>query len=244
MIDSWRYIPLIEASGQIQMSIDLYLLNKYIKGGYPSILRFYIWSPIAISLGYHQHNYPAHWNELAYEGKSLEIIRRPTGGRAVLHQGDLCYSLITEALPGSFRQGYMNICQFLQLGWQSLGVNLNYGLEKKNYANHPNCFGTSTFADLVDNSGEKRIGSAQLRRKNAILQQGSMSLGADPELYKTVFQNDPPTRIDLSQSLIIEQLEKSAAFCLKAKLVKQSLQDPEWEYILSRITDKLHIVNS
>ena len=97
----WRYIPLIEADGETQMSIDRWLLSEYKLGNQPSILRFYTWSPVAISLGYHQRHYPAFWDSLTYQGQPVKLIRRPTGGRGVLHCGDLCYSLITSEVQSS-----------------------------------------------------------------------------------------------------------------------------------------------
>jgi len=234
MIDSWRYIPLIEAPGQVQMSIDLYLVKQYEAGEQPPILRFYTWSPVAISLGYHQRQYPDYWKSLLYQGQPIDLVRRPTGGRAVLHQGDLCYSLITSDSSGSFYEGYIKICEFLQLGWLSLGVKLTYGEQRRSYLKQTNCFSTSTGADLVDGEGIKRIGNAQLRRKNTILQQGSMRLNTDAQLYQEIFLEVAPSQLNLSQEKVIESLEKSAAICFQKPLVKQSLQDREWQQILSQ----------
>jgi lipoate-protein ligase A len=234
MIGSWRYIPPIEAAGGVQMSIDLYLLEQYQAGLHPPVLRFFTWNPVAISLGYHQHDFPQAWQDLSYQGAKIEIVRRPTGGRAVLHQGDLCYSLITSTLPGSFHEGYVKICEFLQQGWASLGVDLGYGAEGKAYGQRVGCFSSSTTADLVDGEGVKRIGNAQLRRKNSLLQQGSMILSTDSQLYQTVFGQTAPSQLNLDQPKVIESLKRSASNCFQMELVKQSLQDREWEKILSR----------
>ena len=76
MNSTWRYIPPIEASGEMQMAIDRYLLEQHRQGNQPSTLRFYTWQPAAISLGYHQKEYPDSWHNLTWQGKPLDIVRR------------------------------------------------------------------------------------------------------------------------------------------------------------------------
>ena len=96
----------------------------------------------------------------------------------------------------------------------------------------------------MDHLGIKRIGNAQLRRKNVILQQGSMSLNADEYLYRSIFQQEAPKPIQITNEAIISSLEIAFNKCFQTQLVKQSLQPEEWDHILSRNNDKLHIVNS
>jgi lipoate-protein ligase A len=85
----WRLIPLVSASGSVQMAIDQWLLEQHLAGQIPPTLRFYTWQPAAISLGYHQRRWPEFWQELSWRGIPVELVRRPSGGRAVLHQGEL-----------------------------------------------------------------------------------------------------------------------------------------------------------
>ena len=139
MNSDWRYIPPIETSGKMQMAIDRYLLEQHRRGNSPPVLRFYTWQPAAISLGYHQQDYPHYWHDLTWQDKPIEIVRRPTGGRAVLHQGDLTYAVITSIPPGKRLEVYRQICQFLITGWRSLGVNLEYGTATKEYIQQQNC---------------------------------------------------------------------------------------------------------
>jgi lipoate-protein ligase A len=238
----WRLIPLLKASGEVQMAIDRWLLEKHRQGQHPPTLRFYTWSPAAISLSYHQREYPACWNELLWQGKPLDIVRRPTGGRAVLHQGDLTYAVITSAMPGKRLEVYKQICQFLLVGWRSLGVELYYGNATKEYINDPNCFATATGADLVTASGQKAIGSAQLRRGKAILQHGSMMLSTNPVLYEQVFTQPAPSNLqqlfiptgnNLIES-VVETLSETARTCFNIELQQQSLSDAEWQDIFTR----------
>jgi lipoate-protein ligase A len=238
---TWRLIPLMEASGRLQMAIDRWLLESHRQGKQPSTLRFYTWQPAAISLGYHQQNYPANWQQLSWKNNPLEIVRRPTGGRAVLHQGDLTYALVTNGIAGTRLSVYKYLCQFLILGWQSLGVELQYGLSDREYSEQHNCFATATSADLITNKGVKLIGSAQLRRRKTILQHGSMQLTTDRQLFTQIFGEsnfsnfqesiEPNTNINLN--IIIQALTQAAVTCFKINLVEEPLSDAELQDIFT-----------
>ena len=182
------------------MAVDRWLLEQHRRGGQSSVLRFYTWSPPAISLGYHQRHWPDHWRQLTWRGNPIDIVRRPTGGRAVLHQGELTYALITSGLMGNRTAAYETLCQFLIEGWRSLGVNLLYGEAGRGYIHNHNCFNSATAADLVTADGVKLIGSAQLRQDKAILQHGSIRLTPDPLLYQQVF-GTPLQPLGLPQKL-------------------------------------------
>lgn len=242
MLRTWRYIPPIAASGAVQMALDAWLLEQHRQGFHPPTLRFYTWKPIAISLGYHQRRYPDFWRELTWQGQPIELVRRPSGGRAVLHQGDLTYAVITSGIPGTRVQAYQQICEFLIQGWRSLGINLHYGDAGRGYIHNPNCFGTATGADLVTTDGIKLIGSAQLRRDNAILQHGSMQLTPDPALFHQVFGVEMHP-IDLPDHLqsnlhpqVIQALSDAARDCFEISLVSQPLSESEWNAVYASLS--------
>ncbi|HEY9692460.1 MAG TPA: biotin/lipoate A/B protein ligase family protein [Oculatellaceae cyanobacterium] len=236
----WRLIPLIEASGSIQMAIDEWLLEQHRLGTHPPTLRFYTWHPAAISLGYHQRQYPEFWDNLTWQGTKLDLVRRPTGGRAVLHQDDLTYAVITSGLQGTRLQVYEQICEFLIQGWKELGLDLHYGSAGRGYIHNPNCFGTATGADLVLADGSKFIGSAQLRRGNAVLQHGSMRLTQDTTLFSKVFETEvtEPIKIPLLQQsnalieTIVNTLTVAASNCFNIDIVVQPLSEQEWNLIV------------
>jgi lipoate---protein ligase len=233
---TWRLIPPIEASGQIQMSIDRWLLDQHILGQIPPTLRFYTWSKPTISLGYHQRHYPEHWQSLVWQDLPVDLVKRPTGGRGVLHQGDLTYALIGSGFVGKRVEVYQQICQFLIDGWRSLNVELGYGTAGTGYIHNPNCFGTATSADLVCADGYKLIGSAQLIKSGAILQHGSMRLNPDLELFHQVFGEtiaSPPNEIfQLTHAQIIDALTSSAQKHFQIEFEIEPLSDRE----LSQIT--------
>jgi lipoate---protein ligase len=235
----WRLIPLMEASGRVQMAIDRWLLEQHLLQKHPPCLRFYTWSPAAISLGYHQRQYPEHWQYLIYNGTKIDLVRRPTGGRAVLHQGDLTYAVIASGLSGSRIQAYQEICEFLIQGWRSLGVELHYGTAGRGYIHNPNCFGTATSADLVTAHGGKLIGSAQMRKGEVILQHGSIRLQPNKELFAEVFGEESFNNVQLPQGLscenIMTALIATARDCFDMNLEVQPLSEDELQVIMETI---------
>lgn len=233
----WRLIPILAAAGDVQMAIDRWLLAQHESGQHPPTLRFYTWSPPAISLGYHQRQYPEFWQDLTWKGEKLDLVRRPTGGRAVLHQGDLTYSVVTSGLRGNRLDVYGQICEFLIQGWRSLNIELYYGQAGRSYIHNPNCFGTATGADLVLADGSKLIGSAQLRKGDAVLQHGSMRLNPDAELFAKVFNQEffHPLQLPqtINQETIINALITAACDCFHMKIELKPLSADEWNLILA-----------
>ena len=224
------------------MAIDRWLIEQHQVGLHPPTLRFYTWSPPAISLGYHQSSWPEFWQQLTWKGAPVELVRRPTGGRAVLHQGDLTYAVVTSGLSGSRVQVYQTICEFLIQGWRSLGVELHYGSVGRGYIHNPSCFGTATGADLVLADGTKFIGSAQKRRGEAILQHGSIRLKPDIALFTQVFDAESfcPIHLPLTQrgealiQTVAEALIAAAVDYFGFQMVLQPLCESEWEAILAQ----------
>ncbi len=237
---TWRLIPALDAPGTVQMAIDTWLLDQHQHHGHPPTLRFYTWHPAAISLGASQRRQmPDHWKQLAWQGQPVELVQRPTGGRGVLHQGDLTYSLVTSNLVGSRDQAYRFLCQFLIAGWANLDVSLKFGQPSRDYGRSHNCFALATSADLIDSQGYKVIGSAQLRRGSHLLQHGSMGLTPNAEFWQQVFQTLAPpasqaqlaVRQGLTISKIIESLTQAAEDCFNCRLIPQPLTEQEWAEI-------------
>ncbi len=225
----WRLIPLYEGTGAEQMAIDSWLLDQHVRGLQLPSLRFYTWRLPTISLGYHQRQFPAHWHNLYYKGQKVELIRRPTGGRAVLHQGDLTYALVTPKLIGSRRDVYQQLCQFLIEGWRELGIELTFGAAKRDYIRNPNCFGTATAADLIMSGGYKLIGSAQVYRKECVLQHGSIRLQPDQALFELVFEEEvvPPHLKTGVLDQILDSLVRSASKTFNVEFERQILTAEE-----------------
>ena len=159
-------------------------------------LRFYQWPRPTLSLGFHQQRLPAHWLELAAAGV-LDLVRRPSGGRAVLHGGgDLTYALIWPSPPPQRAEAYRRSCRWLQRGFAAIDLPLEFGEAAIN-RDRDSCFATSTAADLVHADGSKRIGSAQLWRRGALLQHGSILIQPQIALWRELFGVNPPVLPDL-----------------------------------------------
>lgn len=211
-----RLIPFLKASGELQMAIDTWLLEQHNPEVDRFCLRFYQWEPSALSLGYHQRHYPDHWRSFPWQDEGIDVVRRPTGGRAVLHHGDLSYALVV-APPKEHREAtYRRLCQFLEIGWKRLGFPLHYGSVRHSNREISNCFALTTPADLCLENGYKWIGSAQRWRsfpalnppgsntlgsnapgssisgsKTIVLQHGSIRLAPDRDLWNRIFGQDP-----------------------------------------------------
>jgi len=192
-----------------QMALDLNFLNQTISN--PEIiltLRFYYWTGDWLSIGYHQKEIPPHWEKLLTNGE-INIVRRPSGGGAVLHSGGITYAL-------TFKKTYYKILSYemvnnwLIKSFKELGLSLQYGNLRKSPIKS-NCFGTSLITDLIDQDGFKRIGSAQYRKKGAFLQHGEIQTNPSKDLWFKLFREEAPPKIslDLTNDSIIQHLINS-----------------------------------
>ena len=182
-------------SGFDQMSLDLNSLDQTISN--PEIiftLRFYYWAGDWLSIGYHQKEIPPHWEKLLFNNE-IKIVRRPSGGGAVLHSGGITYAL-------TFRKNqykilnYEMVNKWLIKSFGELGLKLQNGALSKSHIS-TNCFGTSLISDLVDQDGFKRIGSAQYRKKGAFLQHGEIQTNPSKDLWLKLFKEEAPPKINL-----------------------------------------------
>lgn len=163
------------------MAIDDAILSSVASGANFPTLRLYAWARPTLSLGYGQRASEADQARLAASGVGL--VRRPTGGRAIFHTDELTYSL---ALPvqhplaqGSVVESYRKISAALLLGLHALGARV--AAERSAVAENPPsavCFDTPSHYEIAVD-GRKLVGSAQVRRRDGILQHGSLPLTGD-----------------------------------------------------------------
>ena len=192
-----------------QMALDLNSLNQTISN--PEIiltLRFYYWSGDWLSIGYHQREIPPHWEKLLSNGE-INIVRRPSGGGAVLHSGGITYALTLKKTYYKILS-YEMVNDWLTKSFRELGLNLKHGTLRKSPIKN-NCFGTSLISDLVDQDGFKRIGSAQYRKKGAFLQHGEIQINPSKDLWFKLFKEEAPPRVklNLKNDEIVEHLKNS-----------------------------------
>ena len=192
-----------------QMAFDLNSLDQTISN--PEIiltLRFYYWTGDWLSIGYHQREIPPHWEKLLFNGE-INIVRRPSGGGAVLHSGGITYALTLKKTYYKILS-YEMVNDWLTKSFRELGLNLKHGTLRKSPIKN-NCFGTSLISDLVDQDGYKRIGSAQYRKKGAFLQHGEIQTNPSKDLWLKLFKEEAPPRINLNlkNDEIVEHLRNS-----------------------------------
>ncbi len=185
----WRLIVDAPGDGARNMSVDEALLSALQQGLAPITLRFYRWQPPTVSLGYFQDAREV--NLKAIERLGLGLVRRPTGGRAILHDDELTYSIVlpADAIPGgrSVGRSYLRISRALLAGLEILGIKAGIGSDQPSRSLiSPGCFALSTRADIAV-EGRKVIGSAQVRRSGFILQHGAIVISIDADKHTAAF---------------------------------------------------------
>jgi len=202
---NWRLLWSGHSDGYTNMAVDEALLWAAAERPGPPTLRIYGWRPAAVSLGYFQEAAgQVDQAELARRGWGL--VRRPTGGRAILHDDEVTYAVIIP--EAALRHGhsvmasYREISRGLELGLQRLGLQAALGEtaaareHRQGAKDLPTvCFAQASRCDLVA-AGRKVVGSAQVRRRGIILQHGSVPLTLNVSDHLAVL----PGGADRSQS--------------------------------------------
>jgi lipoate-protein ligase A len=181
-MNTWRLLITSPARGAWNMALDESILEHIGRGESNPTLRLYAWEPACLSLGHAQPFADVDTSRLKSHG--WEIVRRATGGRAILHTDELTYSVIAPSneptVAGSILESYNRLAQALLMAVKSLElpVEMKEGKADNGTIPNPVCFEVpSTYEITVD--GKKLIGSAQARKKEGVLQHGSLPLTGD-----------------------------------------------------------------
>lgn len=175
------------ASGQANMRRDLELLHACADGLIGGAVRLYSFSPPCLTLGSTQPM--SHVDTAACARDGVDIVRRPSGGRAVLHDQEVTYAVVCHTADSSFGGSVLTSCarihQAVALGLGRLGLQArphgwegDFAARARRAAALADCFATPAAHELVDGHGRKLVGSAQHRYGNALLQHGSIPLDA------------------------------------------------------------------
>jgi lipoate-protein ligase A len=179
--ETWRAIFDTPRDGAFNMAIDEAILEATAAGGLTPTLRLYAWEPPTLSLGYAQSAADCDFDALNRLGWGL--VRRPTGGRAILHTDELTYSLVAaESHPlmqGGVLESYRRISLGLLAGLRHLGVDAAAdAVRAGRTAGNPVCFEVPSHYE-ISCGGKKLVGSAQARRLGCVLQHGALPLRGD-----------------------------------------------------------------
>jgi len=218
-LKNWRLINHRAYDGAMNMAIDEAILEAHLAGVVPPTVRLYGFEPAAVTIGYAQKMPPKTVERITNSG--IDVVRRPTGGRAVLHMHELTYSFVGSSqrqnlgepeasqpvdqavsesgfLQPSILGAYKQICEGLIVALRRLGVETELGVSDSSYRQIQDCFLATTTADL-HYQGKKMAGSAQARRSNAVLQHGSILLQQDQGIMETLLTGGDTTAISPRQ---------------------------------------------
>jgi lipoate-protein ligase A len=195
----WRVIYSQPVDGAVNMATDEAILESVTAGDEPPTLRLYAWEPACLSIGYAQPVAEADSDRLAQRGWSL--VRRPTGGRAILHTDELTYAVVAPAsnihVGGGVLASYRHLSRGLIFALQALGLEPEVRDDEpvsEDLRADPVCFEVPSAYEITLH-GKKLIGSAQLRRQGGVLQHGSVPLTGDiGRICLGLRFSDEPTR--------------------------------------------------
>ena len=190
-----KYINYQVLTGQENMRIDSDLLDSAIENklDYP-IFRLYAWKPACVSLGRNQKD--DFLDSSFLKENNIDVVRRLTGGRALLHADEITYSFICPTLylknGEHVVSSYKEISRILIGKFKTIGIDLDFGSNKPIKTGFDYCMLISTGADLCYH-GKKLIGSAQCRKQGYILQHGSILYDYDKALLEKIFKEPVST---------------------------------------------------
>ncbi len=212
----WRLLDTGTHSAALNMALDEALL--LVCDEQPQVtLRFYGWARPTLSLGYFQSITEIDLAEC--ERRGFDWVRRPTGGRAVLHDHELTYSIVApiELLGASVAQSHERISRALARGLEKLGLHAEFAKRAGSHSQplprstgegcppgspkggvRAACFAAPAAVELTV-QGKKVIGSAQVRTKKSLLQHGSIPMTIDFDVLAAVLKMREPAALRLLQ---------------------------------------------
>ncbi len=226
------------------MAVDEAILDGYARSSasVPPTLRLYGWDPPALSLGRAQPSSSSHDPDYLQRA-GIDLVRRPTGGLAVLHEHERTYAVVAELGGEPFSAGvlenYNRVASALEAAMRRLGadaVSSPGGSREGSAEEGPSCFDVVSAHEIAV-EGSKLIGSAQLRRRRAFLQHGSILIDSDPARLGRALGAEPrPSRFTDLRSVLgrmpdAGEVDRAviAAFeeCFRAALVPGDLTTDE-----------------
>jgi lipoate-protein ligase A len=222
----WRLIREEARPGAMNMALDEIAAETAAAGG-PRTVRVYRWRPGTLSLGYRQDPATVDWDRCEREG--IDVTRRQTGGGGIYHDeyGDVSYSIVAPAgeLPGDLMECYRLLCEPVLDAFARLGVDADFADEDRPALHEPACYlrALDPAHDVVV-GGRKVSGNAQYRRRDAVVQHGSLTYAVRPEAHLAVFADpgvDPTAfadrvtgiedHADVDRATAVEALERALA---------------------------------
>jgi lipoate-protein ligase A len=221
----WRVIGEATDDGPTTMALEEIAAETAAAGG-PATVRVYTW-PDVLSLGYNQDPDTIDWGFC--EREEVGVTRRPTGGGAIYHDhyADLSYSIVApaDAVPGDLMDCYRLFCEPVLDAFERIGVDASFVDAERDAVHQPACYLRALHPahDIVGPDGRKLGGNAQYRRKDAVVQHGSLSVSLRPERHCGCFADTPDVDafrervgaideyVDVARSDVVESLRETLA---------------------------------
>jgi len=210
-------------SGAANMAIDAGLLAEAARTG-RAFLRLYRFDPPCLSLG--RNEAAAHYDRAAIAQRGLDVVRRPTGGRAVWHEHEVTYAVAAPvAAFGSLRNAYRTIHERIAAALRSLGADAALAPHQpppSARVHQPaSCFATPVGGEVLV-AGRKLVGSAQVRKRSAFLQHGSILLDGSQEIIAAVSRKP---RVALAATTLSAELGRRVTWDEVVEAVAQAWRD-------------------
>ena len=226
---TWRLLPCRELRAAENMAVDEAVFRLGRREGLPPTLRFFGWSPPAVSLGYFQKT-SREIDVEACRRAGIDIVRRPTGGKAVLHDQELTYSLSAAVdhplFTGDILGTYRIISSCIEEALQRLGLTPEVAIEGRSAAGTPlegYCFAAPSRYELLV-GGRKICGSAQIRTSGSFLQHGSLLIDIDPARTAAVMKVSAEG-VTASTTTLREQLGRAIGADELARVLRVAFED-------------------
>jgi lipoate-protein ligase A len=234
MAERWRLWVDAPRPGWTNMAVDQALLDRAEHAG-ERWLRLYGWEPHCLSFGRHE---PAarRYDRTRVEALGLDVVRRPTGGRAVWHGREVTYAVAAPCAElGTVRESYIEIHRMLLDAFGRLGIAVRLAPRGRPVGvGGGACFASPAGGEIMI-GGRKAVGSAQLRQGGALLQHGSILLQGDQAMVQAVTRGVPPP--DLAGALasllssppsaeqVVEAIAEAAAARWRGRWQRQARAD-------------------
>lgn len=215
-MDTWRLVLTPPARGVWNMAVDEAILEACMRGESLPTLRLYAWNPPCLSLGYAQGVSEVDYPRLHSRG--WDLVRRPTGGRAILHTDELTYSIAAPIsnprVAGSLLELYSRIANALVDALRFLGLPVEVqerGASPGSQNTNPVCFEVPSVYEITV-GGKKLVGSAQARRGGGVLQHGTLPLSGDlTRILQVLIFPDEASRRQAAERLLAKATTVEAA---------------------------------
>jgi len=222
---TWRLLNTGACDGATNMAVDEAILQSIAEGASPPTLRFFAWQPACLSLGQAQPAADVDFD--ACRALNVDVVRRPTGGRAILHTDELTYSVAAREddphVQGGIVESYRRLSEGLLAGLARLGLPVQ-AVERADGHDRdqgPVCFEAPSNYEIVFD-GHKLVCSAQVRRSGVVLQHGSIPLVGDISRICEVLASRPDRERVWARAITVERvIGRAVSFDVAARAMAE-----------------------